>query len=83
MPSILLSGMFTARCVNKVLQKRPRHGQEEELSPGQISLGAGAEVDKEGSVSVYSLWTTSPRPGALAYGLSWTVCKGVSVILSL
>lgn len=53
MPSILLSGMFTARCVNKVLQKRPRHGQEEELSPGQISLGAGAEVDKEGSVSVY------------------------------
>lgn len=65
-------------CVSKVLQQRPLHGQEEELSPGQISPGAGAEMDKEETVSVYSLWTTSPRPGALAYGHSYAVCKGVS-----
>lgn len=73
-PSILLSRMFTATCVSKVLQQRPIHGQQEELSPGQISPGAGAEMDKEETVSVYSLWTTSPRPGAL-FGIWAQLCS--------
>lgn len=51
------------------------------MSPGQISPGAGAEIDKEETVSVYPSWTTSPRPGSLFGNMGSAMqCAKVSLL---
>lgn len=36
------------RCLVRISQYHPLLGQEEELSPGQLTPGAGAEMDEKG-----------------------------------
>lgn len=41
-------GCSEQRCLARVFQYHPLLGQEEELSPGQLTPGAGAEMDEKG-----------------------------------
>lgn len=68
MPSILHYGMFIVkRCINQSFSVMPpawkkELPQKEEVSPGQISSGAGAEIDEEGRMlSILTLMEQLPK----------------------
>lgn len=41
-------------CCTRVFQYHPLLGQEEELSPGQVTPGAGGGMDEKDAVLIYS-----------------------------